>query len=283
MKPLREFSPKLARRADFVLCDLDDTLTCEGRLPAASYAGLERLQRRGKKVIVVTGRPAGWCDLIARFWPVDGVVGENGAFYFRYRRDLSRMVRRFLRTDAQRAKDRAKLQGLFKRVRKDHPKIRLASDQAFRISDIAIDICEDVTPLSKAEVKEIVAELQALGATVKVSSIHINAWMGEFNKLSMIEKFLKREFAATPAAAKKRAIYVGDSPNDEPMFAFFPNAVGVANVAKFAADMKALPRYVTRRAGGYGFVELANMLSHDPAPLNRRDGRSRGSFSPARR
>ncbi len=261
MKPLDELSPKTARRADFVLCDLDDTLTHEGKLPAASYAALERLQRRGKKVIVVTGRPAGWCDLIARFWPVEGVVGENGAFYFRYRRDKNLMVRRFLRSEAQRAKDRARLLGFFKRIAKARPHIRLASDQAFRISDIAIDICEDVTPLSKAEVAAIVAELAALGATVKVSSIHINAWIGEFNKLSMIEKFLKAEFALGAAAAKKRAIYVGDSPNDEPMFAFFPNAVGVANVAKFAADMKALPRYITRREGGYGFVELANLLT----------------------
>jgi hypothetical protein len=158
----------------------------------------------------------------------------------------------------------------------------MASDQPFRISDIAIDICEDVAPLTKPEVKAIVAELEAMGATVKVSSIHINAWIGQFNKLSMIETFMKREFAVTPAAAKRRAIYVGDSPNDEPMFGFFPNAVGVANVAEFAAEMKALPRYVTRRRGGYGFVELANLLTR-AAPINRPGGRSRKSSSPVRR
>ena len=67
-----------------MLADIDDTLTTHGKLTAAAYAALERLQRAGKLVIPITGRPAGWCDHIARMWPVDAVVGENGAFYMRY-------------------------------------------------------------------------------------------------------------------------------------------------------------------------------------------------------
>ncbi len=260
VKPLSAFVAAAARGVDFLLCDLDDTLTTEGKLPASSYAGLEKLKKAGKRVIVVTGRPAGWCDMIARFWPVDGVVGENGAFYVRH--VGGRMVRRFRYSDAQRAVHRKRLQRLFRNVRKHHPKLCLASDQPFRISDIAIDICEDVSPLKKQVVQDVVARLARLGATVKVSSIHINAWIGAFDKLSMIRTMLKDEFGVGPDAAQRRVVYVGDSPNDEPMFAFFRHTVGVRNVERFLPELKHPPAYITRTPGGDGFLEVARLLAH---------------------
>ena len=67
-----------------LLTDIDDTITTDGRLTAEAYSALEAAQSAGYIVIPVTGRCAGWCDHIARMWPVDAVVGENGAFYFRY-------------------------------------------------------------------------------------------------------------------------------------------------------------------------------------------------------
>ena len=89
-----------------VLLDIDDTLTTHGRLTVDAYAALERLRAAGKLVIPVTGRPAGWCDHIARMWPVDAVVGENGAFYMRYDRDARRLVKRFVVDEAERAAQR---------------------------------------------------------------------------------------------------------------------------------------------------------------------------------
>lgn len=86
MQPLEAFPVEARRRIRGVLCDIDDTLTTDGRLTAEAYGALEALHEAGFLVAPVTGRPAGWCDHIARMWPVDGVVGENGAFYFRYRR-----------------------------------------------------------------------------------------------------------------------------------------------------------------------------------------------------
>jgi HAD superfamily hydrolase (TIGR01484 family) len=260
MKALRAFPRAAARRIAFVLTDLDDTVTSDGRLPAASYAALERLEAAGLKVVVVTGRPAGWCDMIARFWPVAGVVGENGAFYYRYRHERRRMVRAYVRDEAKRQRDRAALMRLFAGLARRHPKIRLASDQAFRVSDIAIDICEDVKPLARREVEALVASLEGKGATVKVSSIHINAWIGDFDKLSMILAFLKKEFGLSREDARARSVYAGDSPNDEPMFRYFSHSVGVRNIERFAAEMRALPAYITKGEGGDGFRELAALL-----------------------
>ena len=84
MRPLEEMPAEARRDVAVVLTDIDDTLTDHGRLPARAYVALERLKLAGFIVAPITGRPAGWCDLIARQWPVDGVVGENGAFYFRH-------------------------------------------------------------------------------------------------------------------------------------------------------------------------------------------------------
>jgi HAD superfamily hydrolase (TIGR01484 family) len=282
MKPLKALIPDIAGKIAFVLCDLDDTLTLNGRLPAASYAGLEQLAQAGKKVIVVTGRPAGWCDMIARFWPVEGVVGENGAFYFRYVRSENRMIRKFLVSEKKREQDRATLAVLFAELRKTYPRLKLASDQAFRVSDIAIDICEDVAALPKEIVRDIVTKLEKRGANVKVSSIHINAWIGRFDKLSMLNVLLQNEFKLSPAKAKKCALYVGDSPNDEPMFAFFTHTVGVRNIENFVSEMRALPKYVTRAEGGLGFLELARVLTRAAVPLSPVRGRNRRSTSPRR-
>ena len=90
MQDIRALGQATLDRIRYVLTDIDDTVTTDGRLPAKSYDALERLQNAGLAVIPITGRPAGWCDMIARFWPVDAVVGENGAFYFSYDRQSAR-------------------------------------------------------------------------------------------------------------------------------------------------------------------------------------------------
>src|SRR6202040_2125472 len=116
IKPLSEFPAALRAAIRFVLLDIDDTLTTDGRLTAAAYAALEDLSRRGLRVIPVTGRPAGWCDLIARFWPVDAVIGENGAFYFRYDHEARSMTRHFWLSAAERAAARRRLDRLAEEI-----------------------------------------------------------------------------------------------------------------------------------------------------------------------
>jgi HAD superfamily hydrolase (TIGR01484 family) len=243
----------------FVLCDLDDTLTLDGILPATSYRALEDLGRKGRQVIIVTGRPAGWCDMIARMWPVAAVVGENGAFYFRYDRHAKRMLREFQRTADERQADQARLAEIFGKIRAKYPHVRLAADQPYRISDYAVDFCEDVAPLPLSTIDDIVRMFEADGATAKVSSIHVNAWIGDFSKLQMSLSLLQT-FGIDGEEARRRVAYAGDSPNDEPMFTYFPLSVGVANIATFLPQMRFHPRWTTRQPGGLGFAELAALF-----------------------
>jgi hydroxymethylpyrimidine pyrophosphatase-like HAD family hydrolase len=61
-------------------------------------------------------------------------------------------------------------------------------------------------------------------------------------------------------AARDLFVFAGDSPNDQPMFDFFPNAVGVANVRDMEELMTKLPAWVTPSRGSRGFAELADAL-----------------------
>ncbi|WP_028572863.1 HAD-IIB family hydrolase [Desulfonatronum lacustre] len=260
MRPLNHMPRDAARAVQVVLTDIDDTLTDDGRLGAAAYAALERLQAAGLIVVPITGRPAGWCDQIARMWPVDAVVGENGAFYFRYDREKRTMIRRFFKSEPERAVDRKRLAELRDMILAQVPGAGLSADQAYREADLAIDFCEDVPPLPPEDVRRIKALFEQAGARAKVSSIHVNGWFGDWDKLTMTRRLLAEVFGMDLDAMASRIVFSGDSPNDAPMFAFFPHAVGVANVLDFAGELEAEPAWVTPSRGGAGFVELTEVL-----------------------
>jgi len=260
MRTLDAFPVADRRHIRVVLVDIDETLTTKGRLTASAYGAMERLHGAGFKVVPITGRPAGWCDHIARMWPVDAVVGENGAFYFRYDHGTRQFAKRFVMTEKERAQGRRKLEKLREKILKEVPGAAVASDQPYRESDLAIDYCEDVKRLSPKAVERIVAIFTAAGATARVSSVHVNGWYGDYDKLAMTRTMLEECFAIDAGAAKELCVFVGDSPNDAPMFAFFPNAVGVANVRDFKDQLTAVPAYVTPSRAGAGFAELAAAL-----------------------
>ncbi|HEX9792089.1 MAG TPA: HAD-IIB family hydrolase [Kiloniellales bacterium] len=266
MQPLSRFPRSVRAAVRGVFLDIDDTLTTDGQLTAEAYAALERLHQAGLLIAPITGRPAGWCDHIARMWPVDAVVGENGAFYFRYDRARRRLHRRFVAGDAERAENRRRLDSLAREILAAVPGTALASDQPYREADLAIDYCEDVSPLPADAVARIVALFEAAGATAKVSSIHVNGWYGVYDKLSTTRLMLAEEFRIDLDADSGSYVFAGDSPNDAPMFAAFPNAVGVANLRTFAAGMSDLPTYITAAPAGAGFAELAAALVEARGP-----------------
>jgi HAD superfamily hydrolase (TIGR01484 family) len=260
MQPIAQWRRTERSGLRFVLTDIDDTLTTDGRLTAAAYGALERLAAHGYRVIPVTGRPAGWCDLIARLWPVDGVVGENGAFYFRHDRAAQTMTRRFWLSDDQRIAARRRLDRLAATVLAQVPGAGLAADQPYRTADLAIDYREDAGPLPAEAVDRIAALMREAGATAKISSIHVNGWFGDWDKLAMTRHLFAEVYGIDLDRERRSAVFIGDSPNDEPMFAFFPMSVAVANIRPYLRLLKARPAYVTAGEAGAGFVEFAETL-----------------------
>jgi len=258
--PLAEFPVEERSRIRGVLTDIDDTLTTHGRLFAAAYGALERLQGAGLLVIPVTGRPAGWCDHIARMWPVDAVVGENGAFWFRHDAKAGKLLKRYIVGDDERRSRAKRLMEIGKRVLAAVPGCAIASDQPYRESDLAIDFREDVPELRREAVARILEIMEDEGLTAKVSSIHVNGWFGGYDKLSTTKRMMLEDFGIDIERHRDEFVFAGDSPNDQPMFAFFPNAVGVANVLEMADLMSDFPRWITPSAGAAGFAELADAL-----------------------
>jgi len=260
MKPFQQFPEHLKKRIHFVLTDIDDTLTLKGRLPSVVFSAMEQMRRTGISVIPITGRPAGWCDHIARMWPVDGVVGENGAFYFRFDERERKLKKRFLDSREIRADKRRRLKRIGEEILTAVPGTAVAGDQRYREADLAIDYCEDVAPLGQNDVERICDIFKKYGATCKVSSIHINGWFGDYDKLKMTKIFVQERWSLNLDTNKTQFLFVGDSPNDEPMFQYFPHSVGVKNVLNFADRMKHVPAYVAAKEGGKGFAEIAEIL-----------------------
>ena len=257
MKALSQWKPKNIR---FLFCDIDDTITTDGKLEPEAYSSLWKLHRAGIRIIPVTGRPAGWCELIARLWPVHGVIGENGAFYYRYLDETKQMLRYYYQDDLERSQNLAKIKQLGAEALELFPGTALASDQFCRVMDVAIDFCEDVPDLGKDTAKKIQMFFEAQGATAKVSSIHVNAWFGDQNKLKMCKTYCENEIKESFDSLNPQIAFAGDSPNDEPMFAAFQNSVGVQNVEDFISSLASPPQYVCSKRSGEGFVELANHL-----------------------
>ena len=243
-----------------LFCDIDDTMTTGGLIPRETFDALWDARAAGLRVVPVTGRPAGWCDHIARMWPIDGVIGENGAFYEWHDPDAHRLRSRHLLSATERDAHTARLAQVRDTILREVPGCAVASDQFCRLYDLAIDFCEDVPALPPEAIDRIVTIMEAAGMTAKVSSIHVNGWFGRYDKLSMAHLLMRERYGLELAGERERCLFVGDSPNDAPMFAYLPHAVGVANVRDFAERMSALPAYVTPSRGGAGFAELAEVL-----------------------
>jgi HAD superfamily hydrolase (TIGR01484 family) len=243
-----------------VCFDIDDTFSSHGKILPEAFQSLWDLKRAGYYLIPVTGRPAGWCDMIARFWPIDGVVGENGAFTFYMHQKIRQRLETLNEADSLAA--RSKLASLRTAIKTEFPHAEFASDQDYREYDLAVDFCEDVPAWPESEVDRLVSFCQAQGAIAKVSSIHVNTWFGQYTKIEGIRKFAT--FAQKNMDPKfpnlNEFIYIGDSPNDEPMFEAFAESVGVANVRQFLPKMKHPPKYITPSEAGLGFAELAKFL-----------------------
>lgn len=256
MKNYKEISELKGRDIKGVFFDIDDTFTTDGKITKEAFNALWRLKEAGKIVVPITGRPAGWCDHIARMWPVTAVVGENGAFYFMMRRD--RLDKCYIW--GQEEANKRGLELIREEVLKKFPKAGVASDQNYREFDLAIDFAEDVARLAKDEIDGIVEIGRRHGAKVKISSIHINIWFGEYDKLSGTKVFAKNELGVDLDRDNGHFVFCGDSPNDEPMFEFFKNSVGVNNVLGFEDRLKNFPKFVTKGRSGAGFVEAADAL-----------------------
>ncbi len=258
MRSYRELAP-LAPRLRGIFCDVDDTLTHGGVLVPAAYDAIARATAAGLRVVAVTGRPAGWAEVLACTWPLAGAIAENGAFAVRRAGD-GRSVERMTWDDPDRVlAQNEKLRALAAEIVRDIPGARLADDQWLRRCDLAFDIGE-TQQLPRATVDAIAARIRAAGARCTSSSVHTHAFYGDHDKAAMCARVAHSWWGVDLDITRDDWLFVGDSPNDQPCFAYFPVAAGVANVRRYLDRLAPPPGYIADAEGGYGFAEIVNLL-----------------------
>jgi HAD superfamily hydrolase (TIGR01484 family) len=241
-----------------LLTDIDDTLTTEGAVPDNVVQAIAALKAQGLAVIPITGRPVGWSEPFAAAWPVDAIVAENGAVALR-RNASGGLDKLYQQDEATRMANFAKMQAVLTQIEQTVPGAQRATDSAGRECDIAVDHSE-FTQMPQTDIDRCVALMQAAGMNATVSSIHINGWFGDHNKLEGARWIVKTLFGRNLDAEIGQWCYIGDSTNDQLMFQHFDNSFGVANIARFVPQLQHLPRYVTRGERGAGFIELAERI-----------------------
>lgn len=256
MKNIREITNTEALEIKYILTDIDGTLTGpDGRIAPETYATLWKLREAGYTVIPVTGRTAGWAAVAISDWPVDAIIVESGSVvYYLENGSRKEFVHPSVPADRYSVHDKIRETALAK-----NPKIKVSIDQYSRFNDFAFNYAEDEEDkLTFEEAKEVLDAVKAIGAKGNISSIHVNTWVGDYDKLPMSLLYLKEHYGVENP--KDCVIYFGDAANDEEMFGFFPKACGVANLMKYVPYMNSLPSYITTYEGGEGFCEAAEIL-----------------------
>jgi len=255
MRHLSAAAPNEFKDVRFVLTDMDETLTYQGRLAADTYCALEKLQKAGIRVIPVTAAPAGWCDQMARMWPVDGVIGENGGIFLQRTPDGHGIVRKYWHPESEIKSVSERLDAAAHAIRHAFPNLQLADDQVFRLTSIAFS-----RPADPALGEQIVRELQRAGADATINNLWVLGWFGGYNKLSMTRRVMAEAYGVDIDKDRDTVLYTGDSTNDAPMFAFFKHTVGMSTVTEYLPDIPVPPNWITTGPGGQGFVEAAQAV-----------------------
>jgi len=240
-----------------VLTDIDDTLTRNGIVEADARAALQRLRDAAVPAIAITGRPMGWSEPFVRDGTLDAIVAENGAVALL--RDRGSVRIEYAQDAETRRHNAQRLQQVAARVLRDVPGTALSRDSAGRVTDIAIDHSE-FAHLDAPTIERVVAIMRSEGMSATVSSIHVNGWFGDHTKLSGAHWIVRRLFGRALDDELERWVYVGDSTNDQEMFARFPLSVGVANLMRFAEQLTVWPAYLTQGERGAGFAEVADAI-----------------------
>lgn len=241
--------------------DVDDTLTWDGQLDGATYQAIESLSSAGFKIIPVTGRSSGWGHMMMTTWPVDAVVAESGGTFL-HRTDDGHVTLQYYDNDVDIALERSQLMALCEKIITDEPRFKFALDNAFRTVDVAIDYNESVVKVPDDVVQRTLDRLRFHGYNARASSIHINAWAGDFDKAPTSLHVLNDLSAGN--FDPDQWLFVGDAPNDASMFNTFTQSVAVANIKPYlithSESFTRLPKYLCQASYGEGFQELANYL-----------------------
>jgi HAD superfamily hydrolase (TIGR01484 family) len=252
MQPFSQLAAESLGHIRVLAADVDDTITMGGKIPSATLAGFEALEKAGITVALVTGRPAGWAQALAGYLPgVRIAVAENGLVAFDgagQRKDLG--PQRSPEFFARLAENSARVCRAYA--------LEVTPDDAFRLFERAFlrPASFDATALAASQ------KLVDPGFEVMASSIHIHVRPSGWGKAEGLLAALQSVDAEAYATPDESILFVGDSSNDRSMFARFRRtSVGVRNVNHFLAELgDDVPAFVTEAESALGFAEVVRAL-----------------------
>jgi len=250
--PLSQAASTCWSNIRLVATDMDGTLTKEGKFSAALLQALENLSTSGIKVLIVTGRSAGWVSGISSLMPVAGAIAENGGIF--YPNGSEQPIALTSIPDLK--LHRQQLAAVFAQLKLKFPQIQESADNLFRLTDWTFD----VAALNSDELQTLNDLCQSMGWGFTYSTVqcHIKP-QGQDKAIGLLQ--VLQEY--WPKYSPEQIVTVGDSPNDESLFnrQYFPLSVGVANVLKYTNKLQYQPTYVTSAAEATGFCELASYIT----------------------
>jgi len=234
-----------------IATDMDGTLTQQGKFTASLLQAFEDLSLADIRVLIVTGRSAGWVNGLVSYLPVVGAIAENGGLFYLSENDQPVA----LTPIADLAEHRQQLADAYQCLKSEFPQIQESTDNRFRLTDWTFDNRN----LSLTELTRLDALCSAMGWGFTYSSVQCHIKPAAQDKAAGLMQVLQKYF---PEYKAEQVVTVGDSPNDASLFnpQLFPVSVGVANVLDYAKELIYQPAYVTKAAEGEGFCELAQYL-----------------------
>lgn len=237
----------LFKNVQLIATDMDGTLTRKGKFTAALILAFEDLAKANIKVLIVTGRSAGWVSGLVSYLPVFGAIAENGGLFY-----LAGHESPITLTSISNLSDhRQQLAEVFQQLQAEFPQIQESQDNRFRITDWTFDV-QGISLVQLQQMNKICAEL-GWGFTYSNVQCHIKP-LAQDKAIGLLQ--VLREYF--PQYTPEQVVTVGDSPNDESLFnsEYFPISVGVANALEYANQLKYQPAYLTAAREGEGFCEL---------------------------
>ena len=254
MRPIDTLDQTTARRLRGVLFDLDDTLFDQSRLTEIAYGALHRLDEARLTLLAVTGRPAGFGEVLVPEWPIAGLVAENGAIAVMKIEGKTQLLDEV--SEGVRAQRHERLLSLAAEMQSRFPELVPASDVHLRRCDFTFDIGEHRV-VADPVILQATAFARSMSASTLRSSVHLHISFDGSDKASGTLRVLSRCFGYDATLARALFAFIGDSENDEAAFAAFHTSVAVANLR---GRPTVSPQFITRAPRGRGFAEFAQKL-----------------------
>lgn len=230
-----------------IFSDFDGTLTYNGKLSAEFFELLNLIDQNNSELIIVSGRSLSWGHFLLTHFPVKSVIMEGGGVIIT--KDVDGTIKEEVLVYDE---DLSLLEEATRFIKENIPGVVFSADSFGRKTDRAIEFSQT----SDDDLEKLENYLLDNDLYYSKSNVHINFWAGEVSKAFGVKYFLNNYM---PHVNELDCIFYGDAMNDESMFEYFSNSVGVSNIISIIDRLKHKPKIVLK---GKENIGIYGVLAH---------------------